>query len=108
MSAKFALYYWPIPFRGNFVKVLFAYKQEPLELAAVPELVKLKNLPVAEQPCPFMAPPYLHDKGWDDGHGFDVGINLEFAGIHIFFHAMWYDTSDRSTRVLPRAKIGGA
>ena len=65
MSAKFALYYWPIPFRGNFVKVLFAYKQEPLELAAVPELVKLKNLPVAEQPCPFMAPPYLHDKEAD-------------------------------------------
>ena len=55
------LYYWPIPFRGNFVRSVLAYKGIDYTEATSPEIVKLKSTPVSEQPTPAMAPPIIQN-----------------------------------------------
>ena len=60
-SKRFLLYYWPLPFRGNFAKNLFAYTNTDYEEASMSDLLELKKAPISEQPRPFMAPPMLYD-----------------------------------------------
>jgi glutathione S-transferase len=64
--SKYTLYYWPVPFRGNFIKCLFAFSGVPYEEASVADILKIKNAPPASQAlAPGMAPPCLvdHDAG---------------------------------------------
>ena len=63
--ADYTLYYWPIPFRGQFVRAVLAqvgasWNEPPME-----NIIALKNLPPAKQPVPFVGPPVLidHDTG---------------------------------------------
>lgn len=57
----YALYYWPLPFRGHFVRYVLAAAGADWKEADAEELVALKSAAVADQPWPLMAPPVLHD-----------------------------------------------
>lgn len=59
------LYYWPIPFRGNFIRLLLEDANATYTEASPEETVKYKTSSPEEQPFPAMAPPFLHDL--DDG-----------------------------------------
>eukprot|EP00527_Entomoneis_sp_CCMP2396_P007982 CAMPEP_0198152724 /NCGR_PEP_ID=MMETSP1443-20131203/61039_1 /TAXON_ID=186043 /ORGANISM="Entomoneis sp., Strain CCMP2396" /LENGTH=234 /DNA_ID=CAMNT_0043818835 /DNA_START=39 /DNA_END=743 /DNA_ORIENTATION=- len=61
MASRFVFYYWPLPFRGNFVRNIFAYTGTAYEEAPTEKMLEMKNSRVADQPGPFMAPPMLHD-----------------------------------------------
>ena len=58
---KYKLYYWPVPFRGNFIRLLLEAADESYEEATYEEILDLYSMPVEEQPFPSMAPPFLHD-----------------------------------------------
>ena len=62
---NYKLYYWPAPFRGNFIRFLLEEAGEKYEEASVKEISKLYSLSVEDQPIPMMAPPFLHDRGRD-------------------------------------------
>ena len=57
----YSLYYWPIPFRGQFVRAVLAYVGATWDDRGVDETAEVKSRPVAEQPVPHMAPPLLVD-----------------------------------------------
>ena len=57
----YTLYYWPIPFRGQFVRSVLAHVGASWTEASVEELVALKEADPASQPVPHMAPPVLTD-----------------------------------------------
>ncbi|MCW3780470.1 glutathione S-transferase [Defluviimonas salinarum] len=57
----YTLYYWPLPFRGHFVRYVLAHAGASWDEGDTAELIRLKALPVGEQPTPFMAPPLLND-----------------------------------------------
>ena len=60
---RFKLYYWPIPFRGCFVRYLFAYRGVALsEETAFEEINRLRRLHPGEQDIPYMGPPVLEDR----------------------------------------------
>lgn len=59
--ADYTLYYWPIPFRGQFVRAVLAHVDASWEEASVDEIFALKDSPAAEQPVPHMGPPVLTD-----------------------------------------------
>lgn len=63
--ADYTLYYWPIPFRGHFIRYLLAGAGASWDEAGFDAVSALKQLPPADQPYPFMAPPLLHDHGND-------------------------------------------
>lgn len=63
MTVRYHFYYWPLPFRGNFVKNLFAYTETPFaEISTFEEIAELRQQPVADHACPFMGPPLLEDR----------------------------------------------
>lgn len=58
---NYKLYYWPVPFRGNFIRLLLEEADESYEEATYEEIIGLYSMSVDEQPFPAMAPPFLHD-----------------------------------------------
>ncbi|PRY24203.1 glutathione S-transferase [Aliiruegeria haliotis] len=61
----YTLYYWNIPFRGHFPRFVLAHVGAQWEEPGMDALVRLKDLPPAEQPLPFVGPPLLHDRSAD-------------------------------------------
>lgn len=59
--ADYTLYYWPLPFRGHFVRYLLAEAGAALEDRPMADVAALKGLSPADAPVPFMAPPVLAD-----------------------------------------------
>lgn len=59
----YTLHYWPLPFRGQFIRAVLAEAGATWDEAEIDDIVALKALPPAEQPAPFMAPPVLVDHG---------------------------------------------
>ncbi|GKY88421.1 glutathione S-transferase [Sinisalibacter aestuarii] len=57
----YTLYYWPIPFRGHFVRYVLAHAGARWDEPGFDAVVSLKNEAVADQAYPFMAPPLLVD-----------------------------------------------
>ncbi len=57
----YTLYYWPIPFRGEFIRAVMAHVHATWEEAGVDAIVALKSMAPPEQPVPLMAPPVLTD-----------------------------------------------
>lgn len=57
---NYKLYYWPAPFRGNFIRFLLEEAGEKYEEAPVKQISELYELSVEDQPLPMMAPPFLH------------------------------------------------
>ncbi len=61
----YTLYYWPAPFRGQFVRAVLAHAGADWEEGGTDETARLMHLDPADQPFPGMAPPFLQDHGDD-------------------------------------------
>jgi len=55
------LYYWPIPFRGQFVRAVLTFAGKTWTEHT--DLPKLMGGPVEKMPVPFMGPPLLIERG---------------------------------------------
>ncbi len=65
MPSRFTLYYWPIPFRGQFARYILAYAGEQWDEPDVEAVSAVYQSEIADQPLPFMGPPLLHDREGD-------------------------------------------
>ncbi|WP_395328202.1 glutathione S-transferase [Novosphingobium sp. BL-8H] len=61
--ADFDLYYWPVPFRGQFIRGILAFAGKSWAEHDEDEIGALMAKAPAGQPVPFMAPPVLIDRG---------------------------------------------
>lgn len=59
----YTLYYWPLPFRGEFVRSALAHAGASWTEAGIEELIALKDAEPAQQLVPHMGPPVLTDHG---------------------------------------------
>jgi glutathione S-transferase len=60
--SDYDLYYWSVPFRGQFVRAVLAHAGKTWEEAGDTAIAKLMEGPVKNMPAPFMGPPLLVDK----------------------------------------------
>ncbi len=58
-------YYWPIPFRGQFVRSVLAHVGASWTEAGIEDLCTLKDADPTRQPVPHMGPPVLTDHAAD-------------------------------------------
>ncbi len=58
--ADYTLIYWPVPFRGQFIRAILAFAGKTWDESD--DVGKLTAAPPAEQPVPFMGPPVLIDE----------------------------------------------
>jgi glutathione S-transferase len=63
--SDYDLYYWPIPFRGQFVRAVLAHAGKTWTEHDGAAISKLMGGPVKQMPVPFMGPPLLIDKKAD-------------------------------------------
>lgn len=63
--SDYKLYYWPAPFRGQFVRAVLAFAGQDWSEAGAEEISELMGAPVADMPVPFMGPPVLVDGAAD-------------------------------------------
>jgi glutathione S-transferase len=63
--SDYELYYWSVPFRGQFVRAVLAYAGKSWTEAGDERISKLMRGPVKGMPVPFMGPPILIDKSAD-------------------------------------------
>jgi glutathione S-transferase len=63
--ADYELYYWSVPFRGQFVRAILAYTGRDWREAGDGAIAELMGGPVADMPVPFMGPPMLIDRKAD-------------------------------------------
>ena len=61
--ADYDLIYWPVPFRGQFVRAVLAYAGKDWTETDAATIPKLMGGPVKDMPVPFMGPPVLVDRG---------------------------------------------
>ena len=63
--SDYKLYYWSVPFRGQFVRAVLAFAGETWTESGDDAISKLMEGPVKKMPVPFMGPPLLIDKKAD-------------------------------------------
>ncbi len=63
--SEYDLYYWSVPFRGQFVRAVLAYAGKTWTEGGDAAISKLMGEPVKDLPVPFMGPPMLIDKKAD-------------------------------------------
>jgi glutathione S-transferase len=63
--SDYDLYYWSVPFRGQFVRAVLAFAGKSWNEVGDDAIAALMEGPVAETPVPFMGPPLLVDKAAD-------------------------------------------
>jgi glutathione S-transferase len=56
--ADYTLYYWPVPFRGQFIRAILAYAGKSWD-ERDDDIVPLMEKAPGQQPIPFMGPPVL-------------------------------------------------
>ncbi|TCM17940.1 glutathione S-transferase [Novosphingobium sp. PhB165] len=59
--SDFELYYWPVPFRGQFIRGILAFAGKSWTEHDSGEIAELMSRTPADQPAPFMGPPLLID-----------------------------------------------
>ncbi len=59
--SDYTLYYWPLPFRGQFVRSVLAHVGPSWTGAGVDGLLAVKGAAPGDQPVPHMGPPVLID-----------------------------------------------
>ncbi|MEP9377802.1 glutathione S-transferase [Aquabacter sp. CN5-332] len=59
--ADYDFYYWPVPFRGQFIRAILAYGGKSWDEHDADEIAGLMSLEPANQPIAFMGPPVLID-----------------------------------------------
>src|SRR5262245_22335530 len=60
--SDYELYYWSVPFRGQFVRAVLAFAGKSWTEGGDEAIGRLMEAPVADMPVPFMGPPLLIDK----------------------------------------------
>jgi len=60
--SDYELYYWSVPFRGQFVRAVLAYAGRRWTEAGDAAILRVMSAPVDKMPVPFMGPPLLIDK----------------------------------------------
>jgi glutathione S-transferase len=60
--SDYDLYYWPVPFRGQFVRAVLAYAGKTWTEGEIGAMSELMEGLVKAMPVPFMGPPMLIDK----------------------------------------------
>jgi glutathione S-transferase len=63
--SDYDLYYWSVPFRGQFVRAVLAQAGKTWTEGGDAAIGKLMKGPVEDMPVPFMGPPVLVDKKAD-------------------------------------------
>jgi glutathione S-transferase len=63
--SDYELYYWPIPFRGQFVRAVLAFAGKSWSEHDGAAVGRLREEPVKRMPIPLMGPPLLIDKKAD-------------------------------------------
>ena len=63
--SDYDLYYWSVPFRGQFARAVLAYAGKTWTEGGDAATSKLMGAPVKDMPVPFMGPPMLFDKKAD-------------------------------------------
>jgi glutathione S-transferase len=63
--SDYKLYYWSVPFRGQFVRAILAYAGKSWTEGGDAAISKLMSGPVEAMPVAFMGPPILVDKKAD-------------------------------------------
>lgn len=63
--SDYDLYYWSVPFRGQFVRAVLAYAGKTWTEGKDAAISRLMGGPVKRMPVPFMGPPMLIDKKAD-------------------------------------------
>jgi glutathione S-transferase len=63
--SDYELYYWSVPFRGQFVRAVLAFAGKSWSEGGDGAIAKLMGGPVKNMPVPFMGPPILVDKKAD-------------------------------------------
>ncbi len=63
--ADYTLYYWPLPFRGQFVRAVLAHLGASWDEADTETILALKDTAPSEQNLPHMGPPVLVDHAAD-------------------------------------------
>jgi glutathione S-transferase len=58
----YTLYYWSVPFRGQFVRAVLAWAGKAWREAGDDRIKELMEAQVEKMPVPFMGPPLLIDK----------------------------------------------
>ncbi|WP_292158104.1 glutathione S-transferase [Brevundimonas sp.] len=58
----YTLYYWPLPFRGEFVRAILAFAGKTWTEPDSRQISRLMEGPVHAMPVPFMGPPVLVDE----------------------------------------------
>lgn len=59
--ADYDLYYWPVPFRGQFIRAILAHAGKSWTEHDGDEIGALMEKAAADQPVPFIGPPLLID-----------------------------------------------
>jgi glutathione S-transferase len=59
--SDYDLYYWSVPFRGQFVRAVLAYAEKSWTERGDEAISELMQGPVSDMPVPFMGPPLLVD-----------------------------------------------
>ncbi len=65
----YTLYYWPIAFRGQFIRAVLAHVGASWDEPGMDAIIDLKDAAPADQPVPHMGPPVLID------HAADVSLS---------------------------------
>jgi glutathione S-transferase len=60
--SDYDLYYWSVPFRGQFVRAVLAYAGKSWTEGGDEAIARLMGAAVRDMPVPFMGPPLLVDK----------------------------------------------
>ena len=63
--SDYELYYWPVPFRGQFVRAVLAFAGKTWTEGDAAAISTLMEGPVKQMPVPFMGPPMLIDRRAD-------------------------------------------
>lgn len=63
--SDYDLYYWSVPFRGQFVRAVLAHAGKTWTEAGDAAITALMSGPVEDMPVPFMGPPVLFDRKVD-------------------------------------------
>jgi glutathione S-transferase len=63
--SDYDLYYWPVPFRGQFVRAVLAFAGKTWTEGDAAAISTLMEGPVKQMPVPFMGPPMLIDRRAD-------------------------------------------
>ena len=63
--ADYQLYYWAVPFRGQFVRAVLAFAGKSWDEVEDSDIAALMEGPIGAMPIPFMGPPLLVDKQAD-------------------------------------------